>query len=161
MNEPVTTDTITRLYSCFSRKDHEGMAACYQDDATFSDPVFRDLRGAQVKAMWRMLCERGGADLQVTFSDVRVDGGTGSARWEARYTFGRTKRKVHNVVSARFALHDGKIARHVDTFSLWRWTAMALGPTGLLLGWSPPVQSKVRAEAVKGLELFMKRKRIA
>lgn len=152
-------DVVTRLYTAFARRDHVGMAACYTDDATFSDPVFRGLKGSQVKAMWRMLCERG-TDLVIEFRDVKVDGDHASAHWEARYTFSTTGRKVHNVIDARFTLRNGLIHAHEDVFHLWRWTRMALGPTGALLGWSPMVQNKLRTEAMKGLELFMKRKRI-
>lgn len=150
---------IDELYTAFARKDAAAMGACYAPDAHFSDPVFRDLRGAQVPAMWRMLCERG-ADLVVTHGEVHADDGIGSARWQATYTFSQTGRKVHNTIQARFTFKDGKIATHVDDFSLWRWTRMALGMPGVLLGWSPMVQNKVRAQAMKGLGLFMKRHRL-
>ena len=40
----------------------------------------------------------------------------GSAHWEADYTFSATKRKVHNVVDARFELRDGLIVKHTDVF---------------------------------------------
>ena len=152
----MSNDVIEQLYASFARLDHAGMAACYAPDATFSDPVFRDLRGPQVPAMWRMLCARAG-DLRVTCSDVRVENDRGSARWQADYTFAKTKRPVHNVIEATFVLKDGKIVAHRDRFDLWRWTRMALGAPGVLFGWSPPMQNKVRAEAMKGLELFMKR----
>jgi ketosteroid isomerase-like protein len=153
-------DVITRLYTAFSKRDHEGMAACYADDATFSDPVFRGLKGIQVKGMWRMLCERG-EDLKIELRDVKIDGDKATAHWEADYTFSKTKRKVHNVIDARFTLKDGKIVAHEDSFDLWKWTSMALGAKGMLLGWSPVVKNAVRAEAMKGLELFMKRKRMS
>ena len=64
---------IESFYEAFSRRDPEGMVASYADDVRFSDPVFTDLRGERAKNMWRMLCERG-KDLEVTFSDVKVDG---------------------------------------------------------------------------------------
>lgn len=150
---------IDELYSAFARKDAAAMGACYAADATFSDPVFRGLRGAQVPAMWRMLCGRG-ADLVVTHGDVHAEGAAGSARWDATYTFAQTGRRVHNQIRARFTFNGGKIASHVDEFSLWRWTRMALGARGLLLGWSPPVQTKVREQAMRGLELYMKRHRL-
>lgn len=155
----MSTELIDQFYKSFAAKDAAGMAACYAPDATFSDPVFRGLTGAQVPAMWRMLCERG-ADLQVVHSDVKSDGATGSAHWEATYTFSQTGRKVHNVIDARFTFKDGKIAAHEDSFNFWRWTRMALGVPGVLLGWSPIVQNKVRDQAMKGLGLFMKRHRL-
>lgn len=145
---------VKRFYEAFQRRDGKAMAACYGKDATFRDPVFPDLRGQQVGAMWRMLCA-GGKDLDLTFHSVLVDDDAGSAHWEARYSFSRTGRQVHNVITANFAFADGKVAAHVDSFSFWRWSRQALGPVGWLLGWTPMVRNKVRREAAARLERFM------
>jgi len=148
------TNLITTFYDAFERRDHAGMNACYHPDIHFSDPVFTDLYGDEVKAMWHMLCKRG-AGLDVTFRDVHADGNTGRAHWEARYTLSKEGNEIHNVVEASFEFRDGLIIRHRDDFDLWRWTRMALGSTGTLLGWSPPIQNKVRAMAMAGLDRFM------
>lgn len=147
-------ELVDRFYTAFGRRDAEAMAACYAPDATFSDPVFQDLRGDEVTAMWRMLCERG-TDLELVHSAVEADDARGSAHWEADYTFGATGRKVHNEIDAVFRFRDGVIAEHTDSFDLWRWARQALGPIGVLAGWSPPVQGKVRAQARAGLKEFM------
>jgi ketosteroid isomerase-like protein len=144
---------ITRFYDAFSRCDAEAMAACYHDDVHFSDPVFRDLRGEHAGNMWRMLCGRA-TDLKVEASLIEASDETGSAHWEAWYTFTATGRKVHNKIDARFLFRDGKIVEHHDTFPLWKWTRMALGAPGVLLGWTPIVQGKVRSQAAKGLAQF-------
>ncbi len=68
------------------------MASCYRDDASFSDPAFADLEGWNIGAMWRMLCERG-KDLELIFQDVEANDTTGSAHWEADYTFSVTSRQ--------------------------------------------------------------------
>ncbi len=138
---------VRSFYEAFARRDAEAMVACYADDVRFSDPVFPSLEGAAARAMWRMLCERG-RDLAIEFE---VAPGGASAHWEARYTFGATGRRVHNVIDARFEFRNGAIARHTDAFDLWRWTRHALGPTGVLLGWTPIVRGKVRGMAAKGL----------
>ena len=132
------------------------MAACYAADANFSDPVFQDLEGAEVTSMWRMLCERG-TDLEITHSAVRTEGDRGSAHWDADYTFSATGRPVHNSIEARFVFRDGLIAEHADHFDLWKWTRQALGPVGVMLGWSPPIQNKVRHQASENLHSFMAR----
>jgi ketosteroid isomerase-like protein len=142
--------TIRRFYEAFQKRDAAAMAACCAPDVHFSDPVFPDLRGPQAGMMWKMLCERG-KDLRLEFRDARADETTGSAHWEAWYTFSATGRKVHNVIDASFEFRDGRIARHVDRFDLYRWSRQALGPAGLLLGWTPLLQNKVRAMAAKGL----------
>jgi hypothetical protein len=61
---------------------------------------------------------------------------------------------VHNKIDASFRFRDGKIAEHTDDFDLYRWTRMALGPVGVLLGWSPLVKGQVRAQAKNQLARF-------
>ncbi|MEO7328646.1 MAG: nuclear transport factor 2 family protein [Minicystis sp.] len=149
-------ETIRKFYECFGKKDAEGMVALYADDIAFSDPVFPDLKGDEAKAMWRMLCARA-ADLEVVASGIEGDASSGKAHWDATYTFSATGRKVLNRIDARFTFRDGKIATHTDTFDLWKWTRMALGFKGTLLGWSPIVRNAVRKQADKGLRIFMKK----
>lgn len=146
----MSTNVITSFYEAFSRRDAEAMVACYADDVRFSDPVFPELRGEQAKNMWRMLCELG-KDLRVEFRDVTADGDEGTAHWEAYYTFSATGRKVHNIIDARFVLKGGKIVEHVDSFDLWRWSGLALGIPGKLLGWSSLLQGTIRKNAGKSL----------
>jgi ketosteroid isomerase-like protein len=144
---------IETFYTAFQRRDAEAMIACYADDVWFSDPVFHDLRGPRVGAMWRMLAARA-TSLQVTFRDITATDTTGSAHWEARYEFSATGRPVHNVIDARFELRGGKIVRHADSFDLWRWAGMALGAKGKLLGWAPPVKNAIHKTAMRGLESY-------
>ena len=145
---------IESFYKAFSLRDAGGMVACYHPQVAFRDPVFLELDSAHVRAMWRMLCERG-KDLRVEASAIEVSGDEGKARWDAWYTFSGTGRKVHNVIDARFRFQDGLIVRHDDSFDLWRWTRMAIGPAGVLLGWSPPIQGKIRKTAAAGLADWM------
>lgn len=149
-----TTEVLERFYGAFARRDHQAMATCYTPDAEFSDPVFPHLAGPEVPGMWRMLCERG-TDLRLEYRDLHADEATGSAHWEAWYTFSATRRPVHNVIEARFEFADGRIRRHRDTFDLYRWARQALGLKGLLLGWTPPVQAAVRAQARRALTRFL------
>ena len=145
---------IERFYSAFARRDVETMLACYRNDVVFRDPVFGDLAGAEVRAMWRMLNARA-VDLAIEFDRVTAGEHTGSAHWDARYTYSSTGRPVLNRIDAAFEFRDGLIARHVDRFNLWRWAAMALGAKGALLGWLPPVRAAIRARAAKGLAAYM------
>jgi ketosteroid isomerase-like protein len=144
---------ITTFYEAFDRCDGDAMAACYHDEATFTDPVFAGLDGQQAGDMWRMLTSQA-SDLRVKFGEVQADDDTGSAHWEAWYTFSATGRKVHNIIEARFQFRDGEIIEHVDDFDFWRWSRMALGLPGIFLGWTPLLQNKVRAQAQKGLARF-------
>jgi ketosteroid isomerase-like protein len=147
-------ELIQRFYAAFARRDGEAMAACYAPDAHFSDPVFVDLRGEEPGAMWIMLTRRA-ADLEVRLVEHAAQGDTGTARWIANYTFTQTGRRVSNDVRATFRFSDGLIADHVDTFGFHRWARQALGPSGLLLGWTPAVRSAVRRRARAGLDQFL------
>ena len=142
---------IHDFYSAFKERNHEAMAVCYHPEIRFSDPAFPDLRGPRAAAMWRMLCERG-TDLELEYSQVEADETTGSAHWQARYTFRATRRKVHNKISAQFRFRDGKIVEHRDRFDFWAWSRQALGPAGLLLGWTPLLRRKVQRTAGSQLD---------
>lgn len=146
---------LTDFYTAFQTRDYARMNACYADEAHFEDPVFT-LRGPQIHAMWHMLCEAG-EDLRLTFSGVEADETEGRAHWEPVYAFGTAGRTVHNVIEARFRFRDGRIAHHRDAFDLWRWTRQALGLPGVLLGWTPLLQNKVRQTARRRLDRFIAR----
>jgi hypothetical protein len=128
------------------------MTGCYHPQATFADPEF-SLRSEQIGKMWRMLCSRG-ADLRIEFANVQADDVSGSADWQAWYSFSATGRAVHNIIHARFRFADGLIIEHIDDFDFWRWSRQALGPAGWALGWSPMLKQKVRSQAALALERF-------
>jgi ketosteroid isomerase-like protein len=144
---------IDKFYKAFARGDYKSMQACYAPDIDFADQVFT-LQGKRAGAMWHMLLS-GSTNLKVVHSKVAADEKKGSAHWDADYTFSRTKRPVHNVLDAEFQFRDGKIIRHRDHFSFWKWSRQALGPTGLLLGWTPIVHNQVRKTAAENLEKFI------
>ncbi|NVB36328.1 nuclear transport factor 2 family protein [Pseudenhygromyxa sp. WMMC2535] len=145
---------IERFYTAFSQHDAEGMVACYHPQVRFSDPAFGDLDAREACGMWRMLVERG-KDLKLEFSAVQAEGERGSAHWEAWYTLSTTGRKVHNVVEAELRFADGLIIEHRDRFDFHRWAKQALGPAGLLLGWTSMLQNKVKTQARAGLEDYL------
>lgn len=138
-------ETIRHFYSCFAAGDHQGMSACYHPEATFSDPVFPLLRGKEIHSMWHMLTLAGAkSGMTVLHEDVKVESTRGTCVWKASYTFGPAKRPVNNVIRATMDFRDGKIIQHIDSFDFWKWSRMALGSTGLLLGWSPYLKTKVQ-----------------
>jgi hypothetical protein len=146
---------IERLYACFNARDAIGMGGCYHPEVVFSDPAFGELRGREVAAMWAMLCSRA-QDLAIILAEAAASDERGQARWEARYTFSRTGRAVHNVIDASFLFRDRLIVEHIDRFDFWRWSRQALGMPGLLLGWTPALRSRVRGSARAGLHAFMR-----
>ncbi len=147
-------ELIERFYAAFARRDGDAMATCYAPSATFSDPVFSDLHGQEPGEMWRMLTGRA-EDLEVKLLEHEAGEERGSAHWLADYTFSMTGRKVHNDVRAVFRFQDGLIAEHRDSFSFYAWSRQALGPAGLVLGWTPIVHGKVKRQARAGLDEFL------
>lgn len=146
-------ELLERFYSAFDRRDGAEMARCYAPDARFSDPVFPDLRGDEPGRMWQMLTQ-GADDLSVELAEHEAGDESGTARWIARYTFTQTGRPVVNDIRATFRFRDGLIAEHRDEFDFHRWARQALGPVGLLLGWTPIVRNKVRGQAAARLAGF-------
>ncbi len=151
---------IRAFYDSLARRDAAGMAACYHPDVVFSDPAFKNLQGDRARAMWAMLCARG-HDLAIRYTDVQADDRHGSAHWEATYTFSQSGRLVHNSIDASFDFKDGMIIRHTDTFNLWRWASMALGPKGRFLGWLPPIQAAISKNAMSGLDAYIQKQAAA
>ena len=147
-------ELIKNFYLAFDRKDYKTMQSLYHPDAKFDDPAFPDLNSKQVKAMWQMLVTSA-TDLRVEASDISANEHSGKCMWQAWYTFTATERKVHNVIYASFEFKDGLIYRHTDRFDFWRWSKMALGTTGILLGWTPFIERKVRERARRRLDKFM------
>lgn len=145
---------IHRLYSAFAQRDWKTMQACYHDDVLFNDAAFTNLKGKQAKAMWHMLAENA-KDFSLEFNQVKANETPGSCHWEARYKFSKTGRSVLNKIDASFEFKDGLIYRHTDSFDFWRWSRMALGTIGLLLGWSGFLQNKVKATAIGSLKKFI------
>jgi ketosteroid isomerase-like protein len=158
MNQPVHPHAtlIRRFYDAFAARDGAAMAMCYHRDLVFHDPAFGDLDAAQAGAMWQMLTARA-TDLVVTATDIFADDTLGGAQWEARYTFSRTRRPVHNRIAAQFRFQDGLMVAHTDHFSFWHWSRQALGLSGWALGWTPWLRGRVRGTARAGLAAFMAR----
>jgi ketosteroid isomerase-like protein len=145
---------IENFYTSFQKLDAAAMADCYHQEIRFSDPVFPLLVGEEVSAMWRMLCAQA-KNFELSFSDIQASERTGTAHWEAGYDFSATGRRVLNRIDAAFEFRDGKIIKHTDAFDFWKWSRMALGPPGLLLGWMPLVRQKVQRQARERLSRFM------
>lgn len=147
-------DLIARFYRAFAAGDAGTMAACYGDGVVFEDPAFGELHGDEARGMWKMLCAKA-KDLRVEASAIRADDAGGSAHWEAVYTFSQTGRRVHNRIDASFRFRDGLICEHRDCFDFWAWSRQALGPAGLLLGWTPLLRKKVRQQARSNLWRYL------
>jgi ketosteroid isomerase-like protein len=149
-------ELITTFYTAFANVNSDKMTACYHDDIVFEDPAFGTLKSENAKQMWRMLLTRN-KEINITFNHVEANENKGSANWKAEYFYGAKKRKVINHISANFEFKDGKISKHIDTFSLWKWSKQALGFKGFLFGWTPFLKRKIQKQTNTLLKEFMKK----
>lgn len=149
----MSPSVVDRFYTSLANRDGEAMAACYHNDVVFEDPAFGVLHGSDAGDMWRMLCSNA-TDLRVRHRIVGSTATTVRAQWIADYSFPATGNAVHNVIDATMTFRDGTIIDHRDEFDMWAWCSQALGLTGRLLGWSPPLRTKVRSTARGSLARF-------
>jgi len=150
-------ELINKFYTSFQKLDHRGMNSCYSDEIVFFDPVFGLLRGAEVRAMWEMLCTNA-RDLSLTYGNIQhLDAEYSTCDWVATYTFSKTGKKVVNRIKANVRFENGMIAEHSDAFSIHKWSSQALGFTGWLFGWNRFFQRKIQNGARKNLLKFMER----
>lgn len=137
-------EVIHNFYTVFAKGNADEMVSYYHPDVVFEDPVFGRLKGDEAGRMWRMLIARSKGNLKITFSDVKVAGNFGEAKWEAVYPFGSEKRLDHNKIQSAFECKEGKIIKQKDTFDLWKWAGMALGLKGNY--WDGFHLSKIKSE---------------
>ncbi|RZJ78935.1 MAG: nuclear transport factor 2 family protein [Flavobacterium sp.] len=145
---------IRQFYTAFQQKNYKTMQDSYADNAVFNDAVFTNLDAKEVKAMWQMLISRGG-DMTMTFGNIKEAGNKVTAYWEAHYTFTATGRKVVNKINAEFELENGKIVKHTDDFSFYKWAKQAFGAGGFLLGWTSAFKAKIGETAKKKLDEYI------
>jgi ketosteroid isomerase-like protein len=147
---------VRRYFDAFARLDGEAMAACYHASASFSDPIFPDLRGERVGWRWRMLT-RGATDMHLDYVIVFGDERKAQVEWQSRYRFAGSGREVRNQGLSTLAFWDGRIVRQIDEFDFWRWSRSSVGLMGTLFGGLGPVRGMVQRRAAAQLERYIAR----
>ena len=107
---------LEELFSGLDQHDHNRMAACYHEDATFRDIAFTLHGKKSIHAMWHMICQPEGrtSDIHVSFQITHVDDATGTVSLVDEYTFSSTNRSVRNVIESRFRFKNGLIFDQED-----------------------------------------------
>ncbi len=121
---PKETQLVQLLFSSLQQLNHEAMAACYSEAATFSDIAFQLQGRKQIHAMWHMICQTG-IDVQVR--SIEADGNVVRARITDTYVFSDTGRKVVNDIESSFEFRGGLISVQRDTCDPLRWARQAFG----------------------------------
>ena len=142
---------LHRWFDALARLDGDALAACYHPSASFSDPLFPDLRGTRVGWRWRMLAA-GARDMRVSYEILAGDDRKAFVRWQAQWRLAGSGRPVENRVTSTFAFWDGRIVRQIDEFGFWRWSRSSLGLPGWLLGWIPAVRRAAGRRALQQLD---------
>jgi SnoaL-like domain len=143
-------EVLTRLFTALQRHDHQTMAGCYDEDATFKDIAFEINGKKRIHAMWHMICE---GDIRTTFEIANADDRSAVVKVVDDYTFRSSGRNVHNVIESRFLLRNGLIIDQQDACDARKWAGMALGGvSGFLAGRLAFVR---QAKARKTLDAFI------
>jgi hypothetical protein len=131
---------IERLFDALNRHDHEAMARCYHDKATFDDIAFHLRKKQRIHDMWRMICEgKSGITVQVT--SIVADDRRGEARIIDKYRLDEDH-PITNPITSRFSFEAGQILSQVDDCDPLAWAQQAVGGTpGWILGRSPLLRS--------------------
>ena len=133
------TEVLTRLFTALDRHDHEAMAACYAENASFRDIAFKLEGRTRIHAMWHMICD---GDIKTTFKIDEVDDRTAFVTVVDDYTFRAKGRKVHNVIQSRFRFKDGAIVEQQDSCDSRQWASMAIGGVGGFLAGRIPLPAR-------------------
>jgi ketosteroid isomerase-like protein len=115
---------IERLLKAYQSLDFNTMAACYHEDATFSDIAFRLRSRKQIHAMWHMICAKG---IEVTVDSVMAEGDSVRARIVDTYTFSDTGHRVVNKIESIFQFQGGLIVTQRDICDPLDWARQAFG----------------------------------
>jgi ketosteroid isomerase-like protein len=115
---------IEHLLNRYQALDHQTMAACYHEAATFRDIAFRLTGRKQIHAMWAMICQNG---ITVKVESVEEHGDSVRARIVDEYIFSETKRPVVNRIESTFQFRDGLIIAHDDSCDALDWARQAFG----------------------------------
>jgi ketosteroid isomerase-like protein len=140
---------LEQLCRALVNKNHQAMAACYHEEATFQDIAFSLRSKKQIHALWHMIAE---TDLRATFKNIQADAQTGSVDIVDEYTFRDTGRRVVNPIHSEFRFRDGLIIAQHDHCNAWKWCQQALGPVKGFMAWSIPAIR--RSKAKKKLDEF-------
>lgn len=115
---------VETLLTSFQALNHDAMAACYHEAATFSDIAFELQGSKQIHAMWHMICQKG---IEVQVRGIEAVGDIVRARIVDTYIFSDTGRKVVNSIESEFEFRDGLISVQRDTCDPLDWARQAFG----------------------------------
>jgi SnoaL-like domain len=150
--DPEVAAVLDSFYGAFLRQDAVTMGSLYHPQASFSDPVFPDIRGATVEYMWRMFCSET-ASFTLTYEILFADERKAQVEWVAGYKW--QGRMIKNQVLSTLSLWDGLIVRQIDEFDFPVFARQAFGLKALVLGHTAHFRQKIQVKAKQRLNQFI------
>jgi len=135
-------ELLASLFEFLNAHEHERMADCYHQHASFKDIAFSLHGRDRIHAMWEMFCtdnEHGKSDISVTVEELEANDSTGWARIVDNYTIRDSKRvpkpRVRNPITSSFEFRDGLILVQKDDCDRVTWAKQAFGGVeGFVMG---------------------------
>jgi ketosteroid isomerase-like protein len=124
------------FYAALARGDAKGMAAQYDPQVKFHDPLFGNLKGSkEVMGMWNTIMPAANPktfkiEPKVQPNPTQNADGSWNVKvhWDAHYDLG--KRHVDNHSDSTLTIRNGKIVQQRDDWDLDAWTKQALPLAG-------------------------------
>lgn len=145
-------------------KAYQGMHQFLDENVTFSDMAYDNIKGKQVFAMWQWFCTKKPEPVKVTFDpfETREEDGVVILVYRAQYIFGYDEqdsskgKPIDYEITANLTINDGKIIHHKDEADIKEWTRQAMGSLAATIAWTLPFKLALRCKAKKLLNDFMK-----
>jgi len=154
----VQADVLNTFLRALAQRDVEAMIRCYTTTATYHSPIFPQVEGDTLTATWQWFCAKA-PDLTMVVDEQAFEANTARVQWTATYTFPKTGRPVVQVTDSIFVFEGPQLCRHEDRFDLHRWSHMALGPLGRVLGGRRWLQRSLQRAAAERVARFQERQR--
>ena len=141
-----------KFYDAFSAANIDVLKQLYDKKLIFNDNIFVNLDYNETISMWSSLLV-GNKNMSIKYEIKKYSEKYVEVEWIADYLFTSTNRNVKNIILAKMEIDQGKIINHTDNFDFYKWSQMAFGITGALIGWTSFFKNKVRTEAYNKLGL--------
>ena len=141
-----------KFYDAFSAANIDVLKQLYDKKLIFNDNIFVNLDYNETISMWSSLLV-GNKNMSIKYEIKKYSEKYVEVEWIADYLFTSTNRNIKNIILAKMEIDQGKIINHTDNFDFYKWSQMAFGITGVLIGWTSFFKNKVRTEAYNKLGL--------
>lgn len=140
---------------------YQGMHQYLDENVTFSDMAYHNIKGKRVFAMWHWFCTKKPEPVKVTFdpSKTREEDGIVILVYRAQYIFVDLFKKdkpIDYLITANLTIKDGKIIHHKDEADIKEWTEQAMGSLIAMIAWTPLFKRALSSKAEGLLDDFIK-----